>query len=342
MRTPHELLRDATRRSRSRQWSAERWQWTALQSLLYGEPTHYVRLLRGLPAARDGMARVRAARVMQRYWRGRGKQRFANTIDAAAALEHARAAAAVFRRQDGAARTIQARGKGKQVRAAFADLSAALLGRESSARREAAEQLAAAKERRERRRREDAAVLSIQRRGRVVQARRSVHQRKAELASQQTAMASRYVSGLAIRGVATLTRVLQRHRQQKRLMANVYRHAVVAWYEKAALDLSRSRGSGGGGGGGVVVAMRSVALQRAAALGWAGGGGAGRREQRPAAAAAVQAAGQDGECRPADSAAGGDGSAAARGGGGARPRAAAPRPPRPRRRPPRPPRRMRR
>ena len=43
-------------------FSAERWQWSALQVMLYGGPSCYPSLLRGLPLATDGLERHDAAR----------------------------------------------------------------------------------------------------------------------------------------------------------------------------------------------------------------------------------------------------------------------------------------
>ena len=84
--TPAQLLRDATRRSRGSPLIGERWRWMAMQAVLYGEPL-YVTLLKGLPAALQGLAEIRAAKTVQRLWRSRRLLQFTRVIKAASAVE---------------------------------------------------------------------------------------------------------------------------------------------------------------------------------------------------------------------------------------------------------------
>ena len=62
--TPSQLQKGASRKVRGGEWTPERWQWSALQSLLYGEPTYYLRLLRGLPSCHAGLQMLEAVRVV--------------------------------------------------------------------------------------------------------------------------------------------------------------------------------------------------------------------------------------------------------------------------------------
>jgi hypothetical protein len=224
-----EALRRAARPSQ-RAWSAERWQWSAWQAVIYGD-SYYLPLLRNWPAAVEGLRRGQAAATIQRIWRARTSQQFAKVVQAASAFELARQAAQVLRKKDGAARAIQSRVRGKAVRQAFVDISKALSEGTRSARGVAAEQLKAANAAKERRKDRDTAARRIQRRGRVAHARREArHKREASQATINSA------SNLLaqVHSVASLAATLVRHRQSQQIMWRVYEHAVLGWYEHAA------------------------------------------------------------------------------------------------------------
>ena len=226
------LLKEATRKAGARgEWTPERWQWSALQSLIYGEPTYFLRLLKGLPACREGLEMIQAATTVQRHYRRRYHAKFARITEDALMMQAAQEAADLLRRRHVAAGRVQAIARGRATRMAFNDIAQGIRDERSQTRERAAAQIRSANAAKERRREEDGAARVIQRRGRVVKAKRDVRHSKAV---QQAQMASAGSLLSQVHGVATLAKILSRYRQSRHIMWSVYRHSVLAWYEQTA------------------------------------------------------------------------------------------------------------
>ena len=161
------LLKAATRKAGARgEWTPERWQWSALQSLIYGEPTYFLRL-QGAAGVREGLEMIQAATTVQRHYRRRYHAKFARITEGALMMQAAQEAADLLRRRHVAAGRVQAIARGRATRMAFNDIAQGIRDERSQTRERAAAQIRSANAAKERRREEDGAARVIQRRGRV-------------------------------------------------------------------------------------------------------------------------------------------------------------------------------
>ena len=222
------LLKHARKCARgSGRWSSSTWRWSAYEALLYGHSGSYVPLLKQLPKALDAFAAHDAAVLMQEAWRSRLARKLMRAVMQANALERAKQVAAILRKQEGAANTLQKSVRARLLRRAFQDTTSALLHRSAmqNASAEAQCEMEAA------RLAEAQAAGVIQRRNRVVSAKREVQ--RSRVGQRSSLTAANDLLG-QVSGVAMLARQLARYRASRHVMWRVFRHAVLDHYEQVS------------------------------------------------------------------------------------------------------------
>ena len=208
-----------------------RWQWAALQTLLYGSEC-YRPLVGRFPMWFKNRELEEAAVVVQQQYRNRLTRRFARTRRAAAEQKKVQDANAARLRLWRAAARLQRQFRGFVVRRAIREAASEQRSSVARQRSEHEQEIANRKILHDQRAQEDRAAFCIQNRFKVLQAKKKAKAKKAD-ANLETSNASNLLA--QTRGVTLLEKVLTRHRASNAVMWETY-SIVCLPYEVAALE----------------------------------------------------------------------------------------------------------
>ena len=206
--------------------AAARWQWSALQVLLYGSES-YRALLDRLPAWFTHRDLEVAAIYVQTFYRNRIVYKFARTNRMSVERKQQVDAAARRRRLFKSASTLQAEWRGFMTRRSLAQQAKETALKEQRKQTQREVEAQRLNELKSQRRAEEAAAVVIQQRVKVLLAKRLTRRRRSTIAQQGTSASLLLAQS---KGVALLEKMLQRHRAANSVMWEVY-NVVCLSYE---------------------------------------------------------------------------------------------------------------